>query len=169
MKDNTQSNEVKQHIIIVNPLESKDDKSIVFNSEIFDTEENDTKKIKQQQIIKSKFNKNKFILKKKSKTKILPQKRSSIDEPNRSLKKIKITEESLNNTFNENVISPKVDNQQSIPVDNKEELTLKIDEIGTFFFLFFGIDFYFLILKMIPILFHHQQQIKSRKIISINS
>jgi len=70
----------------------------------------------------------------------LSHKRSSIDEPNRSLKKIKIIEEqfiksdiSLNNTFNENVIFPTIVNQQSIPINNKEESTLKIDEIGSSF------------------------------------
>ncbi len=56
------------------------------------------------------------------------------------MKKIKIIEEqiiksdiSLNNTFNENVISSTIVNQQSIPMNNTEESTLKIDEIGSSF------------------------------------
>jgi len=146
--DDTQP--IKRHEII-DSSKAEDNKTIktkntiVFDSEIFDTEENDNKKINQQQKIRSKFNMKQFILKKKSRT----QKRPLIDESNRSSKKIKVqtkineeqiikTELSSNNTFIENRLPLKVDttslktskndDQQSIPMNSEEERTLKKDE-----------------------------------------
>ena len=69
---------------------------MVFDSEIFDTEENDTKKSNPLVVKNSKFQKKRFLLKKK---------RSSTDEPNQCSKKPKIDKEE----------------QQLIKLEQKEE------------------------------------------------
>lgn len=98
----------RARIITKASMKKETDKSIIFDSEIFDTDE---KKINQQQKkIVPKFNKKDFILKRKSK------KRRSIDQENKSSKKIKselkLNEEQIIKSeiiSTENVISTKDD------------------------------------------------------------
>jgi len=84
----------------------KKKKSWVFDTDIFDTGENDEKKVNQPQIITSKFKKKEFILKKKLKTKSRRKKPPSIDQTNQS----KIEEGKTT-----------VNDDQSVTIINKKE------------------------------------------------
>jgi hypothetical protein len=128
---------------IINSSKLEIKKSIIFDSEIFDTEENDHQK---QKII-TKFNKKDFILKKKSNIKSQLQKRQLIDEGDKSSKKIKL-QSKINEEQIENVISSKIDTIVSSikisknddqPMNSKDE-TMKL---GNFFFLFTRMNFLF--------------------------
>ena len=64
---------------------------MVFDSDIFDTGENETKKTNLLDLKKWKFHKRRFLLKKKLKSH--KKRRSSIDETNQCMKKVKIEEQ----------------------------------------------------------------------------
>ena len=105
----------------MNSSRFENDQPIIFDCEIFDTEENYDKNFCQQSMKISKFNKKNFILKKKPKPKTLAEKRPSLDQSNRSLKKVKLQ---LKNNDEEQLIKSEICSSEISNTNNDEMIKL---------------------------------------------